>query len=131
MNTDIFTYLLSKYCNKSILSDLVLWKEYFKISYKKVWSKMYDVSKYKIWVCIDKIIDSVRPNVANIIVEILKAEFSGNKYLHRAFIKCSKRIAILKEKYLGLPNLPRLKTTSWSTWINALKYHCTHFNKLK
>lgn len=51
--------------------------------------------------------------------------------MKKIFLKYSKRIAILKEKYPGLLNPPRPVTTRWSTWINAIKYYCTNFNELK
>jgi hypothetical protein len=49
--------------------------------------------------------------------------------MKNTFLKCPKRIVILKEKYPGLPN-SRPVITRWSTWINAVKYYCTNFNEL-
>ncbi|KAL4120582.1 hypothetical protein QTP88_013250 [Uroleucon formosanum] len=51
--------------------------------------------------------------------------------MKKTFLKCPKRIAVLKEKYPELPNPPRPVITRWGTWINAVKYYCTNFNELK
>uniref|UniRef100_A0A2S2R2X5 DUF659 domain-containing protein n=2 Tax=Sipha flava TaxID=143950 RepID=A0A2S2R2X5_9HEMI len=42
--------------------------------------------------------------------------------MKKTFLKCPKRIAVLKEKCPELPNPPRPIITRWSTWINAVKY---------
>jgi len=51
--------------------------------------------------------------------------------MKKTFLKCPKRITVLKEKYPELPNPPRLIIIRWDTWINAVKYYCTNFNELK
>ncbi|KAL4104048.1 hypothetical protein QTP88_019361 [Uroleucon formosanum] len=51
--------------------------------------------------------------------------------MKKTFLKCPKRIAVLKEKCPELPNPPRPIITRWGTWINAVKYYCTNFNELK
>ncbi|KAL4107962.1 hypothetical protein QTP88_018231 [Uroleucon formosanum] len=51
--------------------------------------------------------------------------------MKKTFLKCPKRIAVLKEKRPELPNPPRPIITRWGTWINAVKYYCTNFNELK
>ncbi|KAE9538874.1 hypothetical protein AGLY_005456 [Aphis glycines] len=51
--------------------------------------------------------------------------------MKKTFLKFPKRIAVLKEKFPELPNPPRPIITRWGTWINAVKYYCTHFNDLK
>jgi hypothetical protein len=43
--------------------------------------------------------------------------------MKKTFLKCPKRIAVLKEKCPELPNPPIPIITRWGTWINAVKLY--------
>ena len=51
--------------------------------------------------------------------------------MKKTFLKCPKRIAILKEKYPYIPNPPKPITTRWGTWITLAEYYCTYLNEIK
>jgi len=72
LNNEHFQSFISKYCNKINPNESTLRKGYFDSSYTTTIAKICDsVNGQKIWVCINEIIDSVRRNVANVIIDIL------------------------------------------------------------
>jgi len=82
LNNEHFRSFLSKYCNKTIPNESTLRKGYFDSCYTNTITKIRDaVNGQKIWVCIDETIDSVRRNVANVIIGILKPQDVGKTYV--------------------------------------------------
>jgi hypothetical protein len=81
LNNEHFLFLwlfLSKYCNKTIPNESTLRKGYFDSCYTNRIAKICDaVNGQRIWVCIDETINSLRRNVANVIIGILKPQDVG------------------------------------------------------
>ncbi|KAE9529788.1 hypothetical protein AGLY_011884 [Aphis glycines] len=98
LNNEHFRSFLSKYCNKTIPNESTLRKGYFDSCYTNTIAKIRDaVNGQKIWVCIDETIDSVRRNVANVIIGILKPQDVGKTYLiHTEYLEKVSHSTIFK-----------------------------------
>jgi len=73
LNNKHFREFLTKYCKKTIPDESTLRKGYFNSCYENTLAKIRDtITDQKIWVSIDETTDSVRRNVANVIVGTLQ-----------------------------------------------------------
>ncbi|KAL4131518.1 hypothetical protein QTP88_008813 [Uroleucon formosanum] len=79
----------TKYCKKTIPDESTLRKEYFNSCYENTLAKIRDtITDQKIWVSIDETTDSVRRNVANVIVGTLQPQNPSNMFvIHTEYLE--------------------------------------------
>ncbi|KAL4143683.1 hypothetical protein QTP88_005988 [Uroleucon formosanum] len=89
LNNKHFREFLSKYCKKTIPDESTLRKEYFNSCYENTLAKIRDtITDQKIWVSIDETTDSVRRNVANVIVGTLQPQNPSNIFvIHTEYLE--------------------------------------------
>jgi len=82
LNNKHFREFLTKYCKKTIPDESTLRKGYFNSYYENTLAKIRDtITDQKIWVSIDETTDSVRRNVANVIVGTLQSQNPTNMFV--------------------------------------------------
>ena len=89
LNNKHFREFLTKYCKTTIPDESTLRKGYFNSCYENTLAKIRDtITDQKIWVSIDETSDSVRRNVANVIVGTLQPQNPSNMFvIHTEYLE--------------------------------------------